>query len=97
MLVKSAFGALQNPERADLVSDVGDLSGQPALTMIQRRMKASPTGLRILQDKPRINGEGVWDPDYLLTLSENTFGFHYAHWMRGLGYSAKERPLVKYV
>ena len=48
MLVKSAFGALADPKRADLVSTVGDLSGQPALTLIERRMKASPTGLRIL-------------------------------------------------
>ena len=75
LLVKSAVGALSDPKRADLVSDVGDLSGEPALTFIERRMKASPNGLRILQDKPRITGEGVWDPEYLLSLDENTFGF----------------------
>lgn len=33
----------------------------------------------------------------LLSLPENTFGYQYANWMSGYGYSANERPLAKYV
>ena len=60
-------------------------------------MKESETGCRILKDKPRVRNDGVWNQQRLLNLDEDTFGHQYAAWMKGYGYSADERPLVKYV
>ena len=38
-----------------------------------------------------------WNIDELLTLPDETFGHEYARFMSDHGYTADERPLVKYV
>ena len=57
LLVSAGLGAMRNPERADLVSEVGDLSSQAALVKLRDKMLANETGRQILQDKPRVTPE----------------------------------------
>ena len=49
-LLECAVGALRDPTRADLVSQVGDLSSYHALKKIQAKMISDPTGRRVLRD-----------------------------------------------
>ena len=60
MLFSSAVGALRDPERADLVSQVGDLSSFHALRQIQIKMLADEVGKRVLSEKPRVTSE-TWN------------------------------------
>jgi ubiquinone biosynthesis protein COQ4 len=96
LLLDAARGAFFNPERADLVSAVGDLTSSEALLKLEKRMLADPDGRQILLDRPRVTPE-TWDIDELLTLPGDTFGYHYANWMSKHHYSSDERPKVKYV
>ena len=94
--MKSAFGALTNPERADLVSATADLSSHRALERLQAKMKEDSEGSQILKDMPRVNST-TWNFDDLLTLPENSFGHVYASHMSAQGLNNDDRPLVKYV
>ncbi len=74
MLFSSAVGALRDPERADLVSQVGDLSSFHALRQIQIKMLADEVGKRVLSEKPRVTSE-TWNQKNMLMLPEDTFGY----------------------
>jgi hypothetical protein len=51
---RAAFGALRDPARADLVADLGDATGAPALEWMRRRMRESETGRLVLAERPRV-------------------------------------------
>jgi hypothetical protein len=44
MLIKASIGALRDPTRADLVSEVGDLSSNHALKQMHIKMLVDPIG-----------------------------------------------------
>ena len=73
LLTQFAFGALQDPQRADLVAAVGDLTSVHALKDIRRRMLLDEDGRAILRERPRVN-DATWDKARLAALPENTFG-----------------------
>lgn len=94
LTVLSALGALASPRRADLVATVGETSAGPALNALRRRMALDPRGADILAERPRVT-------DTLLlragSLPPNTFGGAYAAFMAARGFSADERPPVRFV
>jgi len=51
---RAAFGALRDPARADLVADLGDATGAPALEWMRRKMRESETGRLVLAERPRV-------------------------------------------
>lgn len=94
LTVLSALGALASPRRADLVAAVGETSAGPALAALRRRMTLDPRGADILAERPRVT-------DALLrraaALPPDTFGGAYAAFMGTRGFSADERPPVRFV
>ncbi|KAI3931358.1 hypothetical protein MKX01_040275 [Papaver californicum] len=76
--VGSAFGALMDPRRADLIAALGETTGKPAFGRVLERMKNNPEGRAMLLERPRVISANVghaWD------LPENTFGAAYARFM----------------
>ncbi|KAK3286737.1 hypothetical protein CYMTET_5724 [Cymbomonas tetramitiformis] len=90
----SAVGALFNPARADLVAALAELTGTVALQNMRKQMRADPTGRRLLSEQPRITSKNI---ELCYTLPTNTFGGSYAKFMGKRGFSADERPPVRFV
>lgn len=71
-----------------------------ATTYVMRRLRdamlASPTGRRILRDRPRITSASL-DLDYLRSLAPTTVGGSYVAWLDAEGVSPDTRPAVRYI
>ncbi|KAL2905372.1 Ubiquinone biosynthesis protein COQ4-like protein mitochondrial [Bienertia sinuspersici] len=90
----SAFGALLDPRRADLIAALGETTGKPAFERVLERMKRSPEGRAVLLERPRVISKNVghaWD------LPENTFGAAYAKFMGSRNFSPDDRPPVRFM
>ena len=59
-------------------------------------MLSSPTGRRILRDRPRISSQTM-SMKYLRSLPSNTVGHAYASWLDREGVSPDTRDTVKYI
>lgn len=59
-------------------------------------MLTSPTGRRILRDRPRISSKTL-NLEYLRSLPENTVGRTYAFWLDREGVTPDSREHVKYI
>ncbi|PIA38836.1 hypothetical protein AQUCO_02700200v1 [Aquilegia coerulea] len=90
----SAFGALLDPRRADLIAALGETTGKPFFERVLQRMKMTPEGRAILLERPRVISSNVghaWD------LPENTFGAAYARFMGSRNFSPDDRPPVRFM
>ncbi|XP_043687163.1 ubiquinone biosynthesis protein COQ4 homolog, mitochondrial-like [Telopea speciosissima] len=90
----SAFGALLDPKRADLIGALGETTGKPAFHRVLERMTKSPEGRAILLERPRVISAKVghaWD------LPANTFGAAYASFMGSRNFSPDDRPPVRFM
>ncbi|XP_010270747.1 PREDICTED: ubiquinone biosynthesis protein COQ4 homolog, mitochondrial-like [Nelumbo nucifera] len=90
----SAFGALLDPRRADLIAALGETTGKPTFERVLERMKMSPEGRAVLLEHPRVlsaNVGNAWD------LPENTFGAAYAKFMESRNFSPDDRPPVRFM
>ena len=92
----SAFIAIRNPQRGDMVATMGEASGYMAIKYMQRVMMADQEGRQILHEEPRINSNTV-DLDQLQTLPEGTLGKEYALWLDKNNASPDERLPVQFV
>ncbi|KAI0787599.1 coenzyme Q biosynthesis protein Coq4-domain-containing protein [Fomes fomentarius] len=92
----SAFMALANPRRGDMVAALGDLTSGPVLPRLRDRMLESPEGRQILKERPRINSETL-DMNKLALLPEGTFGNAYVTWLERCGVTPDTREPVHYV
>lgn len=72
----SSIAALINPRRHDMIACLGETTGEGALTKILNVMTKSDEGLRILNEKPRINTTTIYLEE-LKNLPKESFGFHY--------------------
>ncbi|CAD6259102.1 unnamed protein product [Miscanthus lutarioriparius] len=77
----SAFGALLDPRRADLIAALGETTGKPAFERVLQRMKNSAEG--------RVSH--AWD------MPQNTFGAAYAQFMGSRNFSPDDRPPVRFM
>ncbi|RZC79972.1 hypothetical protein C5167_042544 [Papaver somniferum] len=92
--VGSAFGALMDPSRADLIAALGETTGKPAFERVLERMKNNPEGRAMLLERPRVISANVghaWD------LPENTIGAAYARFMGSRNFSPDDRPPVRFM
>lgn len=80
----------------DLVAVSGETSGIVALQLLYKRMEANEEGAEILRQRPTIDGRSP-DPDYLMSLPENTLGHQYISFMRRFQISSDTRKPVKFV
>ncbi|WPG99012.1 Coq4-domain-containing protein [Acrodontium crateriforme] len=97
LAIGSAIGALKNPHRHDLIASLGEATAQPYfISRLRRAMLASPTGRRILRDKPRITSQTM-PLEQLRKLPENTVGRQYAAWLDREGVTPDTRDAVRYI
>ncbi|KAG0474889.1 hypothetical protein HPP92_014575 [Vanilla planifolia] len=92
--IGSAFGALMDPRRADLIAALGETTGMPAFKRVLTRMKDHPEGREVLLERPRVISSRVshaWD------LPQGTFGAAYAKFMGSRNFSPDDRPPVRFV
>ena len=96
LLLQASLTGIKNPEDAQSISKVGDLSNFHVLRWLRNEMKADPTGVRILDTKPRINEETL-PLNRLRNFESNTLGKAYFDFMTKYEFSSNERPLVEYI
>eukprot|EP00752_Nemacystus_decipiens_P004587 g4187.t1 len=92
----AAVTALMEPERADMVATLGEVTGRLALERLYRCMLADPEGREILRARPVIN-EATVDLAALAALPQGTFGKSYSNFMAGNKFSPDSRSAVQYV
>jgi len=97
LAVGSAVMSWLNPRRGDLIAALGEATATPYfIYRLRDAMLASPTGRRILHDRPRISSKTL-SMDYLRGLPANTVGRAYADWLDREGVSPDTRNSVKYI
>lgn len=96
MMVNSAISGIRDPETADHVSDLTDLSSMNTLRWIKVKMEASEEGQEILDLMPRID-ESAIDFGNLRKFDKNTLGYKYYEYMSSNNFTPDARPIVRYV
>ncbi|TVY21614.1 Coenzyme Q biosynthesis protein 4 [Lachnellula arida] len=97
LAVGSAVMSWLNPRRGDLIAALGEATATPYfIYRLRDAMLASPTGRRILRDRPRISSKTM-SMEYLRGLPANTVGRAYADWLDREGVSPDTRNSVKYI
>jgi ubiquinone biosynthesis protein COQ4 len=82
---------------ADLIAALGEATATPYfIYRLRDAMLSSPTGRRILRDRPRISSKTLSMP-YLRNLPADTVGRCYADWLDREGVSPDTRDTVKYI
>ncbi|KAG0642940.1 coenzyme Q biosynthesis protein Coq4-domain-containing protein [Tuber brumale] len=94
LAVGSAVMSLLNPRRADLIAALGEATATPYfIYRLRDAMLSSPTGRRILKDRPRINSTTM-SMEELRKLPDGTVGKEYVAWLDKEGVSPDTRPQV---
>jgi len=86
-----------NPRRGDLIAAFAEATSTPYfIPRLRDAMLSSPTGRRILRDRPRITSTSLNLP-YLRSLPANTVGATYVAWLNREGVSPDTRAAVRYI
>ncbi|OCL04440.1 coenzyme Q biosynthesis protein-like protein Coq4 [Glonium stellatum] len=97
LAIGSALWSFRDPRRGDLIAALGEATAQPFfIDHLRNRMLLSPTGRRILRDRPRITSTTLSIPR-LRSLPSNTVGYAYAAWLDREGVSPDTRAAVRYI
>jgi len=97
LAIGAAVMSFMNPRRGDLVATLGETSATPYfIYRLRDTMLLSPTGRRILQDRPRITSQTV-SLSSLRGLPRNSLGRAYASWLDAEGVTPDTRDNVKYI
>lgn len=81
----------------DLIAALGEATATPYfIYRLRDAMLSSPTGRRILRDRPRITSKSM-NLQYLRSLPENTVGRSYVSWLDREGVSPDTRDTVRYI
>ncbi|KAL8930521.1 MAG: hypothetical protein Q9208_000705 [Pyrenodesmia sp. 3 TL-2023] len=97
LAVGSALTSLLNPRRGDLIATLGETTATPYfIYRLRDAMLSSPTGRRILRDRPRITSDTM-SMQRLRTLPKNSVGRAYASWLDREGVSPDSRDPVRYI
>ena len=94
--VFSAFKALNNPTRADMVAALGETTGHHALSRMRRAMRADPTGRCILAERPVIDGAALRRFN-LASRPKGSFGAAYGKFLERNGFDPEDRSPVRFV
>ncbi|KAK0723960.1 coenzyme Q biosynthesis protein Coq4-domain-containing protein [Apiosordaria backusii] len=97
LAIGSGLISLKNPRRGDLIATFAETTSTPYfLPRLRNAMLLSPTGRRILRDRPRITSTTLNLP-YLRSLPQNTVGRTYISWLDREGVSPDTRTPVRYI
>ena len=95
-LYESCVRAIKNPEDAQAVSEVNDLSSLRSLNWIKVKMESDEKGAEILLKKPRITQDTI-NLDALKTFDKDTLGYKYSIFISKHYFSPDQRPKVRYI
>jgi len=93
--LRSATTAFNNPERADAVAVLGEVTGHVALSQMHDRMMGDKTGRRILAERPLVDQTTLRLDD--LSAKPGTFGHTYAEFMKHHNFDPNDRHKVAYI
>ncbi|KAK0749577.1 coenzyme Q biosynthesis protein Coq4-domain-containing protein [Schizothecium vesticola] len=97
LAIGSGLISLANPRRADLIAAFAEATATPYfIYRLRDAMLASPTGRRILRDRPRITSTSLNLP-HLRSLPARTVGRTYVAWLDREGVSPDTRSTVRYI
>ncbi|KAK4452904.1 ubiquinone biosynthesis protein [Podospora aff. communis PSN243] len=97
LAIGSGLMSLRDPRRGDLIAAFAEATCTPFfIYRLRDAMLASPTGRRILRDRPRITSTSLNLP-YLRSLPPNTVGHTYISWLDREGVSPDTRSQVRYI
>lgn len=96
LAVGSAFAALNNPERGDMVAALGETTGEPFLRRLRDIMLRDKDGREVLKKRPVINTSTV-SMEWLKSLPRTTFGRTYVDWLDAEGVSPDTREPVRFI
>ncbi|GAB1312262.1 Ubiquinone biosynthesis protein [Madurella fahalii] len=97
LAIGSGLMSLRDPRRGDLIAAFAEATATPYfIYRLRDAMLASPTGRRILRDRPRITSTSLNLP-HLRSLPAGTVGRTYVAWLDREGVSPDTRAAVRYV
>ncbi|KAI2472317.1 Coq4-domain-containing protein [Annulohypoxylon bovei var. microspora] len=97
LAVGSGVVSFFDPYRHDMIAALGEATASPYfIQRLHRAMLSSPTGRRILRERPRITSTSL-DLPRLRALAPSTVGGTYAAWLDREGVSPDTRDAVRYV
>ncbi|KAG0258832.1 Ubiquinone biosynthesis protein [Mortierella polycephala] len=96
LAVGSAFTALANPLRGDMVAALGETTGSIFLERIRDQMLQDPEGRRILRERPAITSESM-QLDKLRELPDGAFGREYVRFLDDQQVTPDTREPVHFV
>ncbi|KAK4102154.1 Coq4-domain-containing protein [Parathielavia hyrcaniae] len=97
LAIGSGLMSLRDPRRADLIAAFAEATATPYfIYRLRDAMLASPTGRRILRDRPRVTSTSL-DLPHLRSLPARTVGRTYVAWLDREGVSPDTRAAVRYV
>ncbi|KAL8745622.1 MAG: hypothetical protein Q9190_002253 [Brigantiaea leucoxantha] len=93
----SAIIAFFNPRRGDLIATLGETTATPFfIYRLRDMMLSSPTGRRILRDRPRITSQTM-SLTSLRSLPDKSVGRVYASWLDQEGVTPDTRSSVRHI
>ena len=93
----SGLVSFLDPRRGDMIAAFGEATAQPFfIARLRDRMLRSPTGRRILRNRPRLTSTSL-DIPRLRALPPTTLGHAYAAWLDREGVSPDTRAAVRYI
>ena len=92
----SGLISIFDPKRDDMISAFGELTGQPTLPIIHKKMLADPEGFDLLRDKPTVNSRTL-DLNKLANLKENSFGREYVEFLKRNNITPDSRKPVLFI
>ncbi|KAI0803881.1 Coq4-domain-containing protein [Xylaria sp. FL0064] len=97
LAVGSGVLSFFDPRRGDLIAALGEATATPYFAnRLRRAMLSSPTGRRILRERPRITSTSL-DLPRLRSLPASTVGATYVAWLDREGVTPDTRASVRYV
>ncbi|KAI8143123.1 ubiquinone biosynthesis protein Coq4 [Fennellomyces sp. T-0311] len=93
----SAFTALLDPLRGDMVAALGETTGTFALKRMRDQMLQTESGRQILRERPIINTTTVDFPMLRETCKPGTFGHLYVSWLDTEGVTPDTREPVHFI
>ncbi|KAH6855102.1 coenzyme Q biosynthesis protein Coq4-domain-containing protein [Chaetomium sp. MPI-CAGE-AT-0009] len=97
LAIGSGLMSLRDPRRGDLIAAFAEATATPYfIYRLRDAMLASPTGRRILRDRPRITSTSLNLP-HLRSLPAGSVGRTYVAWLDREGVSPDTRAAVRYI
>lgn len=98
LVIGSALVSFLDPERADMVALLGELTAsERTLTRLRDQMAGTPEGAQLLRDRPQVRGESFQATALTQRYPPGTFGAAYGAYLAAHAFSPEERTPVRWV